>query len=1363
MNKKILKKLQEFIQKNKTITPRQFKLISEGKTPNQKDNLILEDRRRISKNLFKTRKTRKEKEIDKIKKLDDEKDNEYDELDVPKDIQLSSQIPVDLCGQYTDYGSVNETYFFQVAEGVTLPPIFDLNNNDICNETNAGGSNTFNIPQDYICCSTTNTSHYTTINTFQVFGPISFGGDNCYCPSPYCENEDGTEYIGAGCTPTDLVYLPENVRLMHCNNDTDGDGQGDGIPTNGNSVNHWHSWINQIAGTGGSISSDQVVVEGQWQFNDDLTFSGDCNGCMNEYAENYNADAGYTFEPSNVCEFNWCDTQFMNGLNTQAFDDTSAYLCNIYPQYCNGQTNGTITSATIIGEVTATCQHTACLETICEATPFLCIDPTGAELDTFYDGYGTFTDEGCVDDSIYGCMNPNACNYDSNATVNNGSCEFASCVGCMDSTAVNFDPDATISSGVYSPQNTDGCCYVAGCMNNTQELDPQTGQYYYLYNFDPDACFDDGSCDINTFVVEVEGCPEPLADNYNPTNPANTMGPNGCDMTNLCMDPLSNDYVCYENPELCVSDDILATEYPWNSLSEYGVTSSEYFYINNIDNPDYQWSQVGYFAGTYTFGEDFPNCTYPLDGGCTYESAFNYNPDAEEDDGSCAWYFCNDPDAFNYYDGISPYGESFSQSPNSIGCGGSSPNPDCPSTFAEYDDDGNFTPGLCMYEGCPGGGGVFDPVQNISIPIEDVLGNGGVGTSPQEIMPGVTNEAGLQVYLSHPSNYGCQPDGIGIPDPQNYECCFIPGCTLEEAFNYAEYHTVPADDTCALTFGCTDPAANNYDSNCTEGAPNYCLPFGTDLHNDALNAEFGGATDAQGFTECDYPVVVPDMCVDITAIQCNPDLTMYPPGGTIGNTIPNIIDIPCTRQHNNQLTIEGYEFNYRPGHECFDGVIPGSTGGGDDGLYPQTYYFDPEFIMQGKKGWCRPNPPGPMPDSVGDLNYNYWWKFQTPGATPGQSGGMNVTQAAVASVPGYPQTDYEDAVYHPPSNPFGFDTQGACESWCFMNKPLVRDLNAAQDCYVYSTMAGADFPATGNNQYTYAGCAVMGCGYGDYDEVGVDGGGDFDTTGGFTPGATNPDLYQAGVCSNFPGFDGYDNNGNAVINSLSLQTLNSPPWQDTEVIPNVPSFAASTTDGQSLGSLGINNVYWTIDGNAIQVQGNYLNLNPSSPSGIISYIATHPDYPGCEFAPANSYNYFAGQWVNEGTINPSELLIEGPEDGDDCPPDSGCPCLTEGQVYYDGQYVDNYPGSDLWGTCLPACCTDAVICEEIFGAVFRVIEAEQVEVGSNNITKLSNGDCEKGFQGNIPIRDKEKFEESKQNISLSKNLRKRLTKIYRNL
>ena len=101
---------------------------------------------------------------------------------------------------------------------------------------------------------------------------------------------------------------------------------------------------------------------------------------------------------------------------------------------------------------------------------------------------------------------------------------------------------------------------------------------------------------------------------------------------------------------------------------------------------------------------------------------------------------------------------------------------------------------------------------------------------------------------------------------------------------------------------------------------------------------------------------------------------MYPPGGTIGNTIPNIIDIPCTRQHNNLLTTEGYEFNYRPGHECFDGVIPGPTGGGDDGLYPKTWYFDPEFIQQGKKGWCRPNPAGPMPDSVGELNYNYWWK-----------------------------------------------------------------------------------------------------------------------------------------------------------------------------------------------------------------------------------------------------------------------------------------------------------------------------------------------------------------------------------------------------
>ena len=46
--------------------------------------------------------------------------------------------------------------------------------------------------------------------------------------------------------------------------------------------------------------------------------------------------------------------------------------------------------------------------------------------------------------NIYGCMDPNACNYNPDATVDNGSCEY---LGCTDPLADNYDSDANIDDG----------------------------------------------------------------------------------------------------------------------------------------------------------------------------------------------------------------------------------------------------------------------------------------------------------------------------------------------------------------------------------------------------------------------------------------------------------------------------------------------------------------------------------------------------------------------------------------------------------------------------------------------------------------------------------------------------------------------------------------------------------------------------------------------------------------------------------------------------------------------------------------------------------------------------------------------------
>ena len=110
---------------------------------------------------------------------------------------------------------------------------------------------------------------------------------------------------------------------------------------------------------------------------------------------------------------------------------------------------------------------------------------------------------------VYGCTDPNACNYDSTATTNNGSCEMASCSGCTDSIASNYIPTATNDDGscLYVYGCTDpaalnydalataddgSCAYPStGCMDSSLAND---GINYAATNYDPTATQDDGSC-----------------------------------------------------------------------------------------------------------------------------------------------------------------------------------------------------------------------------------------------------------------------------------------------------------------------------------------------------------------------------------------------------------------------------------------------------------------------------------------------------------------------------------------------------------------------------------------------------------------------------------------------------------------------------------------------------------------------------------------------------------------------------------------------------------------------------------------------------------------------------------------------------
>jgi len=136
--------------------------------------------------------------------------------------------------------------------------------------------------------------------------------------------------------------------------------------------------------------------------------------------------------------------------------------------------------------------------TILSPLAYMPISPRPPMVDWVFGGINNTSCETCT--CIYGCTDPEFCNYDATATCDDGSC--CNLTGCLDPTAFNYcpacccegpciptvkgcmDPDATN----YDPTANipcDRCCeyIVYGCTN--------TG----AINYDPLATVDDGSCE----------------------------------------------------------------------------------------------------------------------------------------------------------------------------------------------------------------------------------------------------------------------------------------------------------------------------------------------------------------------------------------------------------------------------------------------------------------------------------------------------------------------------------------------------------------------------------------------------------------------------------------------------------------------------------------------------------------------------------------------------------------------------------------------------------------------------------------------------------------------------------------------------
>ena len=186
------------------------------------------------------------------------------------------------------------------------------------------------------------------------------------------------------------------------------------------------------------------------------------------------------------------------------------------------------------------------------------------------------------DYTIYGCTDQNATNYDSSANNDDGSCDYPVITGCTDETACNYNSSATDSDNSL-------CSYA------------QIG-----YN-----------CNGDCIEANIDWIGDKNNDGF------------------VSVDPNSGDlYITIESfPNLgTASININGQDFLMN-YSDWGSDAHWYYSIPFNNNTTYNWSVTvsNNCNSSQTYSDYFST-------GCTDIGAYNYDPLASFDDGSCIPY-----------------------------------------------------------------------------------------------------------------------------------------------------------------------------------------------------------------------------------------------------------------------------------------------------------------------------------------------------------------------------------------------------------------------------------------------------------------------------------------------------------------------------------------------------------------------------------------------------------------------------------------------------------------------------------------------------------------------------------------------------
>jgi hypothetical protein len=476
---------------------------------------------------------------------------------------------------------------------------------------------------------------------------------------------------------------------------------------------------------------------------------GSCliGGCIIEEACNYDGSAEYQLAGS--CEFTSCAGCLDSvACNYDSEATLEGYNCEYAQEFFN-------------------CDDECLIDEdgdgVCDELEVLgCTDSTAIN----YDENASEDDGSCM---TAGCLIPFACNYDPTAGyINIEMCDFSSCVGCTDEESCTYDETATLPSNelceypaIYfldcngdcvNDSDGDGVCdeqEIFGCTN------PEA------VNFNPYATDDSGTC-----IILVGGCVIPFACNYN--SEADYYQPGSCDFSCLFGEP--------------------------SGMIDTGCNNSQACNYGSAEEPCLFFDVMGNIC---------------LPGGCTMNTACNYDPGAEYNDGSCEFNSC-----------FTVNMESALGADQAIILTG------CTSLNAcNYNSEATSDNGTCEFASCYGLG--CNDSRAINYDTSAILNDGSCEYTAHPVsVLGCTDSVANNYCLDATVNNG--------------SCLYnVYGCTNDMACNY-NFRAHLEDGSCEYNscYGCMSSKASNYIPGATH--PSEC-EFGTPQESGDSSSNFAEA------------------------------------------------------------------------------------------------------------------------------------------------------------------------------------------------------------------------------------------------------------------------------------------------------------------------------------------------------------------------------------------------------------------------------------------------------------------------------------------------------------------------------------------